>query len=184
MRVLVSIPALLALLAGGGVHAAIYDFSWTGDPAEDPTIVSSDDSTLRANGTIEIDTLPGETFALSDILSTNISVTGDTIADFVLTSWVQAGGSIAADGSSAVFSAAGNPYYSSPSAGFFGCSFVGCSNGEIDVDSPGVDNVVGYGNDAQALASMRMTQAVPAPATLALLMAGIIGIRYARKRSV
>ncbi|MEO0819047.1 MAG: hypothetical protein AAF074_01350 [Pseudomonadota bacterium] len=122
---------MLALYLATPAEAIVFDFFWTGDPLADPTIVSSSDPTLRAVGTVEIDALPGASFSLGDILSTSIAVSGDSIIDFTFTEWTSAGGTIAADGMSASFNAAGNPFVFGAD-GSFGCSFFECGNGPGD----------------------------------------------------
>jgi hypothetical protein len=125
-------------------NATTYNFSWTGNPALDGTIVSSDDATLTATGTIDINANPGSAFTLSDITSTTINVTGANITPFSFTSWSSVGGTISADGLSATFDTADNPF-SFPS-NFFGCLFFECglggnpNNFVISAFNPGFTN--------------------------------------------
>ena len=166
-------------------NATTYNFSWSGDPALDSTIVSSDDATLAATGTIDINASPGSAFTLSDITSTNINVTGANITPFSFTSWGSAGGTISGDGLSATFDAADNPF-SSPS-NFFGCLFFECDLGGnpinfvISASNPGFINEqdVLYASADNAAASMHMTAATtttPLPSALPLFATGLGGL--------
>jgi hypothetical protein len=157
----------------------------TGNPALDSTIVSSDDATLAATGTIDINVSPGSGFTLSDITSTNISVTGTNITPFTFTSWNSAGGTISADGLSAMFDTANNPF-SFPSD-FFGCGFPECglggnpNNFVISVSNLGFvdEQDVLYASADDAVASMHMTAATtatPLPAALPLFATGLGGL--------
>ena len=174
----------LVLSVSGLANAGLmFDFYWTGDTSEDSTIVSTADSTLMAMGTIEIDAAFGSTFDFSDILFTNISVTGDSIQDFIFTSWSSIGGTIAADGMSASFNASGNPY--SYISNFYGCYYGGCGGDfsilVIDQDGGGSSRQVFYVNAEDALASMKMTRTeVPEPSTLAIFALGVIGVASLR----
>lgn len=151
---------VVLLLIGGVAHASLFEFNWHGDPARNPRIVSSTDPTLRAIGTIEIDAAPGSLFDLDDIVATTISVTGDTIADFIFTDWVSAGGAISPDGSEALFTSEGNPFSATTLDTFFGCRSPGCEfNFAIDVtrifpNTP-LAQVV-YGSASDAIAAFRM----------------------------
>ena len=168
--------ALVLLLTSGVAEATLFEFSWHGDPARDASIVSSTDASLRAFGTIEIDAAPGATFTLDDVVSTNIAVSGDSIADFVFTNWVSAGGTLGIDGLTAQFSGAGNPFSAASRETFFGCRSPACDfNFAIDVTrtEPNIALAqVVYGSAAAALASFRMRAihvAEPAGAALLLL---------------
>ena len=185
------LPAALALLLTCHVaEATLFEFSWHGDPARDASIVSSTDASLRALGTIEIDAAPGAAFTLDDVVATNIAVSGDSIADFVFTNWVSAGGSISADGLTASFSGAGNPFSAASRETFFGCRSPACDfNFAIDVTrtEPNIPLAqVVYGSSAAALASFTMRAirvAEPAGAAL-LLFAGVIFAASARRPCV
>lgn len=172
---------LMLLLKCGVAEATLFAFSWHGDPARDATIVSSTDVSLRALGTIEIDAAPGATFTLDDVISTRIAVSGDSIADFVFTNWVSAGGTISIDGLTANFSGAGNPFSAAARETFFGCRSPACDfNFAIDVTraDPNIALAqVVYGSAAAALASFRMRAvrvAEPAGATLLLLACSVL----------
>jgi hypothetical protein len=186
---------VVLLLACGVAAATLFEFSWHGDPARDGSIVSSTDSSLRATGTIEIDATPGSMFALDDIISTEIFVTGDTVADFVFTVWVSAGGTLSADGSEAFFTGAGNPFSATSLDTFFGCRSPGCNfNFAIDVirvapNTP-LAQVV-YGSAAEAIAAFRMREISVAepgsgvlfPLACALLVAVVYHDQSRRRRA-
>jgi len=188
------LSALAILLAGCCwpvvASATTFNFFWTGNPAQDHTIVASNDFALRATGTIEINASAGSAFTLADIVSTNIHVSGSSITAFTFTQWTNAGGTISADGLSATFNATGNPF-SHPSTDFFGCHSPGCG-GNFDIavsNNPSVVlQEVTYGSASNALASMHMMAApptTPLPAALPLFAtgAGAIGLlAFRRKR--
>jgi hypothetical protein len=178
---LLSVAALVASLWPTTGNATVYNFFWTGNPALDSTIVSSSDSTLQATGTIDINASAGSPFTLGDIVSTNISVSGADITNFVFTSWSEAGGTISADGLTAKFSASGNPFFDG-SPNFFGCEFPGCGTipgsfvidvGLINPNTP--EERVLYDSAQDALASMHMTAAseTPLPPALSLFASGL-----------
>ncbi len=167
--------ALVLLLTSRVAEATLFEFSWHGDPARDASIVSSTDPSLRAFGTIEIDAAPGATFTLDDVVATNIAVSGDSIADFVFTNWVSAGGTLSIDGLTAHFSGAGNPFSAASRETFFGCRSPACDfNFAIDVTraEPNIALAqVVYGSAAAALGSFRMRAVrVTEPAGAALLL--------------
>jgi len=173
--------AIVLIATANPVRATLFSFSWLGDPTQDATILSSTDRTLRAFGTIDIDAAAGSDFTLDDIIQTDISVTGDSIDDFIFSTWVEAGGSISADGLRASFSGAGNPFSAVTSATFFGCRHPGCEfNFAIDVSRTPPTTPIGqvvYGSPAEALASMRMRAiAVAEPGTLALFLAAMVAL--------
>jgi hypothetical protein len=185
---------LFAGLASGPAAAAIlFNFSWTADPAQDPNIIVSPDPTITATGTMTIDAGPGETFSLSDIIAVNINVSGATIAPFTITSWVDAAGSIAADGLSATFVGSGShePFAFLASGAFFGCERTDCLNvdgtqGELFVrDANAVGSRLFYTSGVAALSSMRLTAAVngvPLPGTVPLLLGGLLALAVVRRR--
>ena len=183
LRSAVAAAALTAVALPAGA-VTTFDFFWSGDPAADSTIQSSADPTTRAEGTIVIDALPGATFTLANILSTSITVIGSSFSDFTFSSWSSAGGTVAADGLSASFSTAGNPYIFDDEY-FFGCLEISC--GDSVVRARGGANGVNvlYTSSAAALASMQMTarqvEVIPLPGTLPLLL-GAIGLFAAVRR--
>lgn len=183
--------AVLAALMTVGMalpaHSSIvFNFSWTGDPTQDPAIVTSPDATLRAIGVVEIDAAPGAVFTNADIVSTNITVSGAGFADWSFTSWTQAGGSIAADGLSASFSAMANPHHVT-SGSFFGCLDFYCESGDLRVRSGTLTYNLHYDSPESALAAMQMTAmppipAIPLPAGLPLLLGGLGLLAVVRRR--
>ncbi|RVU38939.1 hypothetical protein EOI86_06655 [Hwanghaeella grinnelliae] len=173
---LIGAAALLAML-GGEASATVFDFFWSG-AADAPGVVSTEDTTLRATGTIEINAAAGGSFSLSDIVSTDITVTGDSITDFTFTGWDSAGGTIAADGLSATFVASGNPFKGG-AGGFFGCHFIGCDDDPDILVISDANVTVLYDSADAALASMQMTVSrVPVPAALPLLLSAIGGLGF------
>ncbi len=194
-RIASHLCGVMLLLTGSFANASLFEFTWHGDPARDPRIVSSTDPSLRATGTIEIDAAPGSIFDLDDIVATTISVTGDTIADFIFHDWVSAGGTISPDGSEALFTSAGNPFSATSLDTFFGCRSPGCDfNFAIDVTRT-VPNTplaqVVYGSASDAIAAFRMraiTVAEPGinmifPLACALLLVFVYRQRAQRRRS-
>ncbi|WOJ92069.1 PEP-CTERM sorting domain-containing protein [Congregibacter variabilis] len=155
----------------------IFDFSWIG---------GSD--SVTALGTMEINAAAGESFVLSDIVATDITVSSDLFTTYSFTGWTSAGGSIAADGLSAAFSVAGNPYFQDPiqDSKFFGCLSPLCGGGHeiraVFGDTP-ID--ISYESAADAVASMQMTRqtgVVPAPVTLPLLVLGLAILGWSRRK--
>ena len=178
------------LLVCGVANATLFEFSWHGDPARDANIVSSTDSSLRAIGTIEIAAAPGALFTLDDIVATSISVTGDTIADFVFSAWESAGGAFSADGSTAFFTGDGNPFSATSRETFFGCRSPACDfNFAIDVtrippNTP-LAQVV-YGSATAALSAFKMraiTVAEPASGMTFALACALLAAVFSRERS-
>ena len=180
---LLSVAALVTGLWPTTGYATVYNFFWTSNPALDSTIVSSTDSTLQATGTIDINASAGSPFTLGDIVSTNISVSGTGITNFVFTSWTEAGGTISADGLTAKFSASGNPVFDGTPK-FFGCEFPGCGTslppGASDIVVDLINQIIPeesvlYGSAEDALASMHMTAAseTPLPPALSLFASGL-----------
>jgi hypothetical protein len=166
-----ALAAFLTAMMALPAHAAIvFNFSWTGDPAEDPAIVSSPNATLRAVGTITIDALAGAGFTTANVVATSIAVSGAGLPDFAFTGWNLAEGTIAADGLSALFTDAF--VQGGANVGFFGCEAVDCFNSVVRARLGTDANDVVYTSAANALASMRMT-AVPLPAGLPLLLGGL-----------
>ena len=176
-------------------EAITFNFSWSGDPTQDTNITTTDDPTLKATGIIEINKLAGESFTVSDIGIFNISVTGQNITGFNISSVEPFGGSIskfagiiAADGLSASLDA----FYSSREGGQkgFGCNQVDaeCLDGQIgildDFEEQVVQPVVNYNTQENALRSLSLTvsEAVPEPVTiLGTLLAGSLGIAFKKK---
>lgn len=189
LRRIVLTGGLALLLACNTAEATLFEFSWHGDPARDATIVSSTNASLRAFGALEIDAAPGATFTLGDVIATNIVVTGDSIADFVFSTWESLGGTISADGQTAHFTGAGNPFSAASRATFFGCRSPGCDfNFAIDVTrtDPNIALAqVVYGSAAAALASFKLRAIrVAEPASAPLLLACLVFITSARRQCV
>jgi hypothetical protein len=115
---------------------------------------------------------PGSSFTLSDIVSTNISVSGTTVTPF---------------GLSATFNTAGNPI--TDQSGLFGCEFFACgTTSSTFAVAVNIQEVL-YASAENAVASMHMTAATtatPIAATLPLLASGVgalglLGWRRKRK---
>lgn len=179
--------AAVSFLTTTGAQAVVFDFFWTGDSSVDATILLSQDDTLRAVGTIEIDALAGQSFGLGDIVTTDITVSGSSITDFTFTTWSSAGGTISADGLSASFDSAGNPFYQSDDfSEFFGCQDLACQNAIHAINgSLSPLFTVRYSSPSDVLASYTMTaqlSAVPVPASAPLLIAGIAGMAALGRR--
>ena len=183
-------PALACLIlsvSSAANASLIFDFSWSGDDDLDSSILTSLDSSLLAVGTIEIDAKAGESFSFSDVLSTNIYVTGDSIIDFWLTTWTEVGGTISADGSHASFTAAGYPHLADDDINVnqFGCVWRLCGQDDefkatmMVGQYPNVNHEIIYTTSSQLLASMKMTiqsASVPAPSTFSIFALGLIGL--------
>ena len=179
-NILAGICLASALCAPSAAGAALYNFFWTGDPALDATISGGGAVGLQAVGTVDINAGPGEAFLLADILSTDITVSGGGITAFTFTNWNSAAGSISADGLTATFTPAGNPFYfdgvtdgsGTPIGDYFGCRFLNCGLGFPGfftvLARGGTEVVVDYGSAEAATASMTMNL-VPLPAALPLL---------------
>ena len=195
--VLTSIAFALAATAS---QALVFDFSWSSagstDPFEGPLLLQAVThgaaDPVTATGTIEIDANPGETFTLGDIVASNIAVKGPGVLAFTITDWTSAGGMIAADGLSAMFSEAGNPFSKNFATGaFFGCQFGGCSDGTIEIQDTGSNFFFfDFGGAGDALASMKMTRTdtggpapVPLPAGGLLLIGALGALGLARRRT-
>src|SRR5690606_24608256 len=168
--------ALFLCVSAQANAGLIFDFYWTGDMSEDANITASFDNTLRAYGTIEIDASAGSTFSFSDVVATNIFVTGDSITDFFVTGWSSIGGDISLDGLIVSLTSAGIPY-SIDSGNFFGCYWVGCEGSNPDNGlwaGQDENQLVEYNSAANALAAYRITAGttqVPEPAAVFLLLA-------------
>lgn len=196
MKVLRSLALCAALGASLPASAAVvFNFLWSGDPALDSTIVSSDDATLLATGTITVNRAAGQAFTSADVTAVSISVTGDDIADFVLTSLGFINGLVAVDGLSATIT----DLFGSDGANIFGCDslsgdcgptgagnvVVGIFGGTVGIPQTG-RQFVAYTSADAAQASFKLTAQsivaqVPVPATLplALLSLGLLaGLRY------
>ena len=184
-RYLIAFFLLVSTQANAGL---MFDFYWTGDMSEDSSITATFDNTLRASGTIEINAVAGSTFSLADVVSTNIFVTGDTITDFLVTSWNSIGGTISLDGLNVSLTSAGNTF-SIDSGNYFGCYWVGCGGG------PNPDNGlwagqnssqwIEYDTEANVLAAYRITAAsIPEPASIFLILAGLAGLGFNRRRKL
>ncbi|WP_440874280.1 PEP-CTERM sorting domain-containing protein [Thalassotalea sp. PLHSN55] len=182
-KCLVALFMLASTQANAGI---IFDFYWTGDMSEDSSITASFDNTLRATGTIEIDAVAGSSFSFADVVSTNISVTGDTITDFLVTSWSSIGGDVSLDGQSVSLTSAGNTF-SVVGTNYFGCYWVGCGGSNPDNGlwaGQSGDQLVEYNSQASALAAYRITapSSVPEPSSLLLIFAGLAGLGFNRRR--
>lgn len=144
---------LLAVSLLGPAHAAItFNFNWA-------------NRGYSATGIMTINKSAGQTFANSDISGTSITVSGPGKTPFTFTSWSSAGGTIAANGLSALFDAAGNPFVNLGGISGFGCFVDGCSNSEIAILFGGSFTLFFYSSPSDALSSMQLT-AVPLPAAL------------------
>ena len=184
---------MMLAATANNAQALVFDFNWSSDaPTFVPTSVSptlSPGQVFSATGTIEIDKNAGETFALSDIVNTDITIDDGRGNTSNSTAWFDAGGSISADGLSASFDAAGNPLiFQSPN--YFGCQAAGCADSIIGFS---LDNFVNnssftYDSPATALASMQMTTtATPVPFGVStdlslLILGGLYGASRLRKK--
>ncbi len=194
-------PALAAALATFGVTAfgvtafatpaaaATFHFFWSGDPAADPALASSDDATARAFGTFMIpgaapNALLGEADVASFSLTFQTASLGPatiTEADAVLFSFA---GTVAANGMSIAvsdfFTDRGDP---GETLRAFGCDVADCpilggQNIFMRFGGERLDFI--YDTQADAQASMMMV--IPLPASGLLLLGGLGGLAALRRR--
>lgn len=194
-------PALAAALAAFGMTAvgvtafalpaaaATFHFFWSGDPAADPALASSDDATARAFGTFVIpgaapNALLGEADVASFSLTFQTATLGPatiTEADAVLFFFT---GTVAANGVSITVSDfltdRGDP---GPTLRSFGCVAANCPIGDgenifMRFGEERLDFI--YDSQADAQASMMMV--IPLPASGLLLLGGLAGLAALRRR--
>jgi len=183
-----ALAAGLCLAAATPAHAIVFNFSWSSNAAQDPTIVSSTANGATVTGTMTINAPRGSSFGLADIAAVNLTASGGGLASFGISFWQDAAGSIAADGLSAAFVGAGsNEPFVNTAGNFFGCRTGGCDvfggvrNITVRSGTTSVD--VLYTSGDAALASMRLTSVatVPLPAALPLAFAGVAVFGFAAR---
>ncbi|WP_299815690.1 hypothetical protein [uncultured Jannaschia sp.] len=193
------VSAAAALLAGcmtisTPAQAAVYDFFFSADPANDANITSSADASLRAIGTIEIDAPNGATFDVNSLVDVAIDVFADTIPGFTVTDLQILNGSVSEDGTSIALTDIATPF-SDVLTRFFGCVFEACGNpaaGLVGVQDGDIALDVVFASGAAALDSLEVTQSglppspmpspVPLPAGLPLALSGLALLGLVRRR--
>ncbi len=191
VRVTAGLPLAL-FLACGPISAqamTVFDVAWSGAVGVRGALTSSDE-TLSISGFVQIDANPGDMFQEEDFTLVNLTVSGASIVDFVLTdaSAFDLAGMIDASGLFATLSVNPAPF-AAGAAGAFGCSALLCADGEVFVTNDtlfGPFATVTYasaGAAAQSFAMTARTSAVPLPATLPLAAAGVAGFGLLRRRA-
>lgn len=175
------------MLAQSASAVTTYSFFWTGDPADDPNIVSSDDASFQAVGTFEIDGIAGAAVSLADVVSASIAVTGTSISDFITSDLDAFAGVISGDGTSISLSSLF--FNLSDPLPTFGCDGTDCATPQIAVSDDGVStNFVEYNAPDNALSALRLDvvgdpAVIPLPATLSMLVAGLGALVLMRRRA-
>ncbi|MEL6283687.1 MAG: hypothetical protein AAFQ73_13170, partial [Pseudomonadota bacterium] len=123
----IAAAAMIAAISATPAQALTFDFFWSGDPTVDTNLISSDDPTAKAMGTITLDPSlqGGDSFGLNDLSSANIFVSGDTFEDFAVSAFDSLRGLISADRSSAAITSfqASDPIPGVRFPDAFGCEF-------------------------------------------------------------
>ncbi len=162
-----TLAAAALVCFGTQAQAITFSFDWSAASAN----VRTSDTTMAASGTIEIDALAGETFDLSDLLSINLNVSGNSINNFTIDGSEQRqvlSGTIASDGLSASLS---DFFFGGPNQLSFGCDFEDCKRGTTSgtryniVSGKAFRNKSTYETPAQALSSFGLTAIIPDPGT-------------------
>ncbi|WP_299655150.1 PEP-CTERM sorting domain-containing protein [uncultured Jannaschia sp.] len=191
----IKIGAIAALFVGcvslaAPAQAAVYDFFFTAEPADNSDIVFTSDASLRAIGTIEIDAEDGAAFDVSSLIDVAINVTADTIPGFTVTELQFLNGSVSEDGASISLTDIATPF-ANVLTRFFGCVFESCGNasaGLVGVQDGDVSLDVAFVNGTSALDSLKVTRsglppsAVPLPAGLPLVLSGLGLLGLVRRR--
>ncbi|MFA7664978.1 MAG: hypothetical protein WCY32_02530 [Burkholderiaceae bacterium] len=173
--------------------AIVFDFSWTGNPAQDPNLTSSGDTTASVSGFIELDVGPGDSFDKNDVLSASFTLSSSLFEDVVFghTNISFLTGTVAADGLSAGLT---DFYLGDGSPPSFGCvSLAGdCARTALDrhissyTTAPDTDVSFLYTTTEAARASFHLTAADPVPVSLpgtaALALASLAAMTVVRRR--
>ncbi len=187
--------AIATLFAGcvslsAPAQAAVYDFFFSAEKTTNSGIVLTDDESLRAIGTIEIDAENGAAFDVSSLIDVAINVTANTIPGFTVTELQFLNGSVSKDGASISLTEIATPLENVLTR-FFGCVFVSCGNaaaGLVGVQDGDVSLDVAFVNGTAALDSLKVTRsglppsAVPLPAGLPLVLTGLGLLGLVRRR--
>lgn len=178
--------ACLSLAAASPSLAATFDFSWSAaDPI--PSVIS-DDPSVRAVGTFDLDVESGA-FGDANISNIMIDVTGDNLG--AMTLYALAGpiaGTISADGGSVTFSSLSflAEAHGSPSFGIFELITSGQDKGiAIFYFNFATLNAFVYASAAEAQGSISATtpiSAVPLPAGGLLLLSAFGGVAALKRR--
>jgi hypothetical protein len=196
IRVQLAALAIAALSSAPALAGVVFNFSWTGDPALNAAIASSNDPTAFVTGMLELNVSPGQSFDQTNVVAASFTAKASasvvSLPSFVfdLADLGFLSGTVAGDGLSASLIDFFLLDHGADIA--FGCaSPLGDCSTELDTNivfgtSPLDSVMVSYLSTQAAQASLRLTavqNVVSVPATLALALLGLAAAaRTARRR--